>query len=377
MASRLTPKDVERLLQDRSADNRAATAGKIAREFSQDRLSRDERKIAEDIFRVLMRDAEVRVRESLSVHVRESRTLPHDVAVTLAKDVDQVALPMLNFSEVLTEHDLIDIVKSTGSAKQEAVAKRKRVGPKLADALVDSGDEKVVATLVANEGAEIEEGALAKALDRWGESEIVNSPMTHRKSLPISIAERLVFLVSEGLRDHLVTHHDLSPSLAADLVLQSRERATMALLSSDTDALDVAELVQQLHGNGRLTPTILFRATCMGDMAFFEEAIATLAKVPVINTRLLIHDSGKLGLKGIYQKAGLPDTFYEAFRVAVDVCRETSYDGEERDRERYSRRVIERILTQFDDFDSENLEYIVAKLGKLSEVARPLSAVAG
>ena len=56
-------------------------------------------------------------------------------------------------------------------------------------------------------------------------------------------------------------------------------------------------------------------------------------------------------------------------RAAIDVARETEYDGGENDRERYSRRMIERILTQYGDlgveFDSDDLEYLLTKMGQL------------
>lgn len=56
-------------------------------------------------------------------------------------------------------------------------------------------------------------------------------------------------------------------------------------------------------------------------------------------------------------------------RAAMDVARETEYDGGENDRERYSRRMIERILTQYGDlgieFDSDDLEYLLTKMGQL------------
>ena len=52
-------------------------------------------------------------------------------------------------------------------------------------------------------------------------------------------------------------------------------------------------------------------------------------------------------------------------RAAMDVARET-----ENDRERYSRRMIERILTQYGnlgvEFDSDDLEYLLTNMGQLA-----------
>jgi uncharacterized protein (DUF2336 family) len=107
----------------------------------------------------------------------------------------------------------------------------------------------------------------------------------------------------------------------------------------------------------------------MGDLAFFEAALAELSGVSLKNSRTLIHDPGQLGLKRLYDKAGLPSAQFTAVRAAIDATRETEYDGGENDRERYSRRIIERILTQYGDlgveFEADDLEYLLNKMSDL------------
>ncbi len=120
-AERLTRADVERLLTDPSPRTRARTTAKIAAQFDARMLSPAERRVAEDIFRTLVKDAGILVREALAAHLKSTPDLPHDVALALAKDVDSVALPMLKFSEVLTEEDLIEIVRGQEPAKQAAI----------------------------------------------------------------------------------------------------------------------------------------------------------------------------------------------------------------------------------------------------------------
>jgi hypothetical protein len=62
----------------------------------------------------------------------------------------------------------------------------------------------------------------------------------------------------------------------------------------------------------------------------------------------------------------LPANLFPAFRVAFDVARETQYDGGANDRQRFSSRVIERVLTQFEDIGNDNLEYLMKKLRQLA-----------
>ena len=375
MNSGLTNEDVERLTQDRSADVRAETATKVAASLDAS-LTVNERELANDVCRQFVHDAAVEVRAALAESLKQSDAVPHDIAASLAADAAEVALPILQFSQVLTDQDLLEIIGADDPKKQVAIARRETVSADVADALVETHNEDVVAELVANDGAEIREETFEKVLDEFQDSDRVKTPMVYRKRLPMAVAEQLVSLVSERLCDHLMTHHELPESLRTDLLLKTRERAVMTLSSTET----AGELVEALAQNGRLTGSIIIRAICMGDMPFFEFALAHKAEVPIDNARVLIHDEGPLGLKAIYRKAHLSDKFFPIARAAIDVSHETDYDGDDHDRERYCRRMIERVMTQFEEpsanFDQENVEYLLDKINELSAAGASVSVSA-
>lgn len=366
---KLTKEDVSKLLSDPSAETRAEMAAKIARDFDANALSENERRLAEEIFHVMAKDAEVRVREALAQNLKENTGVPHDIALSLAKDVETVALPLLQFSEVLTDEDLIQIVASQSPAKQVAIAKRAQVSEGVSEALVDAGNEEAVTSLVANVGAEISEKSLQKVVDDLGDRETIQDAMVHRPKLPVAVSERLVTVVSEKFLGAMIKRRDLPEDVVTDMIMQARERAVISL-STDSDEADVGALVRQLNENGRLTASIMLRGLCMGDLTFFEAALAERAGVSLANARQLIHDSGSLGLRTICRQAKIPVQQLVAVRAAIDVSEEMEYDGREHDRERYSRRMIERIMTQYDDlgveFESSDLNYLLTKMSELT-----------
>lgn len=361
---RLTRQDVVRLLAEPSADMRAETAVKVGSIFAAGGLSKAERRMAEDIFRAMVQDAEVRVRRALSQTLKESPQVPADVAGALARDVDEVAVPVLEYCASLSDTDLLEIVSGAGEAGQAAVARRSSLSGTVADALAESGSEHVAAALVANDGARLREETLSRLLDKYGDSERVKEPMVHRSSLPLNVAERLVSLVSEGLRHHLVTHHELPPAVASDLLVESRERATVSLLDPTPKAPDVLALVDQLHANGRLTPTLIIRALCMGDLTFFEAALAKRAGIPVANAYTLVHDRGELGLARLFEAADMPPALIHVARMGATIAEEMSATGGD-DRDTFRKVMIERVVTRLDrDLDTDNLDYLIAKLGR-------------
>ena len=364
MTERLTQADVTHLLSNPSPDARANAAAKIAHQFDAGGLNATERELAEQIFRVMMQDAALRVREALSKNLKACGFLSHDVALAMARDVESVAAPILEASDVLTDADLVEIIQSQSAEKQLAISRRSQVSEKVSDALVETGEEAVVASLVRNEGAMLSENTLHKVIDGFGESDLIQGPLVARAQLPVSISERLVTLVSDSLREHLVMHHDLPPYMASDLILQSRERATLGILDGKADESSVEALVQQLHKNDRLTPGIILRAACVGDIDFLVASLAIRVGASFSNAYQLIFDKGALGLQAIYKRSGLPENLYPVFRIAVDVAGDTEYDGGPSDQERYSRRIIERILTQYDDLQGDDIEYLLGRLTK-------------
>nr|WP_240953413.1 DUF2336 domain-containing protein [Sneathiella chinensis] len=289
--------------------------------------------------------------------------LPRDIAKVLASDISDVASPILSFSDALNDEDLLEIISTKSAEHQAAIAGRVVVSEAVSDRLADTGNEQVVATLMENEGARISEKTYEKVLDKYGENEKISTPIAKRKSLPLTVTERLVTLVSDRLREYLVSHHEMSPTVATDLILESREKTMIGLIKGGASHTDLVSLIDQLHENNRLTPTIILRALCVGDIDFFETALAKGAGIAVSNVHMLVNDAGGAGLKQLCKKCKIPGGLVQIMRVAIDVVNELEYDGDPGDRERFRNTVIERVLTHFEDqFDAENVDYLISKM---------------
>lgn len=367
----LAREDVEQLLLNPSASVRADTAAKVAGEMRDGALSKNERVIAEDIFRVMVNDVEVLVRETVSKSILNIPDVSSDIACTLALDEnDSVALPVLEFSNVLTDKDLVKIVNKSRPERRQAIARREEIAEVVSEALVEKGDEDTVVALVSNTGARISAETFDKVVDKFGESERIQYNLVRRESLPLIVAERLVEKVSLNIKDYLVSHHELSPELASDLLLDSRERAMVRLLSDGTNRPDVGELVSQMAANDRLSASLILRALCTGDLTFFEAAMAHKAGISLSNARVLIHDDGELGLQSLYKKADMPDRLFPAFRAAVDIAKISEMERSDSNPDWRQRLIMERVLTQFEqlaEYDSDDVDYLLGRLARTVE----------
>ena len=75
----LSLEDVNRLSLDPSAENKIITVNKLSSLYVQPNLTLRERKLAEDIFRIMVEDVEIKVRQILSDCLKNAKDIPHDV----------------------------------------------------------------------------------------------------------------------------------------------------------------------------------------------------------------------------------------------------------------------------------------------------------
>jgi uncharacterized protein (DUF2336 family) len=375
----LTDADIRTLVKGPTDDERAIIAHKLCRRIdgSAPELTPEEREKAYEIIRIMAADAAELVRRALAVTLRSSTLVPHDVALRLARDVEAVALPILNFSPVFTDDDLSEIVRIGGPIRQVAIASRPMLSEKVTATIVEHGVERAVETACANDNANFAERTLQTVVERFARSEAVLSAVAYRSALPLSVTEKLITVVGDHLRDHLVNHHALSPQTALQIALGTKERATVDLVDQAGRTPDVKAFAAHLNRAGRLSASLLLRALAHGHMSFFEWVMAELTGVPHHRTWLMIHDAGPLGLKAIYERANLPARLYPAFRAGVDTFHSLESDGGVRDAEQFQERMLQRFLTQPKTATREDMDYLLDKLDRVRSRARTAIAKAG
>ena len=374
--SALTEEDIRTLVKGVTADERAAAADKLCRAISSSALSDEDREAAAEILRVMAADTAEMVRRALVLTLKESPLVPRDVALKLARDVETISLPMLGCSPVFLDSDLAEIVRLGGPVRQLAIARRPRLSRTVTDSLAEHGAERAVAAACANDNADFAEDALQRVVARFESHEKVLAAVAYRSVLPLSVSEKLVTLVGDAVRDHLIAHHALSPETALSIAVGAAERATVDLVDQAGRTADVRGFVSHLADSKRLTASLLLRGLAQGHMTFFEWGLAELAGVPHHRTWLMIHDAGQLGLRAIYERAGLPARLLPAFRAGVDTYHAMEFDGGWRDLERFQERMLQRFLTQPQTAAREDVDYLLDKMDQLSREARSDVAVA-
>lgn len=364
----LSRMDVKKLTEEPSPKVRGMLAEKIATDYREQNFSDAESAIANDIFRILLKDVEVRVRKALAEQLAYCPNAPHDIILKLANDEAEVAVHVLEHSTVLTEEDLITIVESTYEVvKLCAIARRETISEDLSGTLLETTNTLVMQNLFRNKGAALSERQMMKAWDKIVATNSLLETLVDHGKLPLIIAEKLFLAVTEEYRVTLNKQYKFSTPIINKATNDVREWELLGITPADDkadpdDELLVEGMVDELYLKGRLTHSLLMRALCVGNLKVFEAGIARMASVPRVNARILLMEATGLGLKAIYQAASMPEGFYDAIRVLLRISLEETEFGRVR-RSDFRKRVIDRIYQEKYNRTVENMEYMLSIIG--------------
>jgi hypothetical protein len=108
---------------------------------------------------------------------------PGNVVVKLANDEIEVAQPLLEFSNVLSDDDLIEIIANQTEEHRVAIAGRTQVPERVGEAIVEHGETASVIKLVRNTNAEIGQQALERLAERAASDAAIAADLRGREDL--------------------------------------------------------------------------------------------------------------------------------------------------------------------------------------------------
>lgn len=328
------------LLLARDADEsvRGDLAAKIARiapgltAQEHDRI----RKMAYETLQTLARDQATRVRQVLAEALKDIADAPAAIIRRLARDAELIVCePILSFSPVLTDEDLIEIIAGAPpEGARGAIARRRGLREKVADALVAADDVAAVAALLGNHSAQIREETLDRIVHRAVDVESWHAPLVRRPALPRKAAVRIARFVADSLIDQLQERHDLSADALEEVRAVVRRRIDEGDLpepktkdksaakkrksiAEDEAAADPMGRARALHKQGRLDEETVAAATRGGNRAFVAAALAVRsALAPTVVDKAFTERSAK-GLAAVTWKAGLSARLAEQIQSKI------------------------------------------------------------
>lgn len=304
------------LLDARGAEARAEIARRTGAAMRAHKSCGDLRG-AEELARQLAQDAVELVREAIAREVARNPYLPEDIAKRIAHDVDNIAVPFLEVTEVFDDEALARLVTTLSEAGRTAVARRDSVSQPLCRRLGEVGAAETARTLAANPGARLGAGDVRHICDRFAETDRVLEAMAERAELPLDVVEALVARVSRKAARKLMARYDM-PDFVAPIVPDA-QAAVMLNTIQNAPSTSLHDYALTLHRRDQLCPRLIVRALRLGVLEFFESAMAVRAGIPLENARRLTREGGAMATAQLSHKAEIPAVMRTEIRDCVEM----------------------------------------------------------
>ncbi len=326
------------------AGERAEATRSLARAWLISDLSEDDRAAAEGALLMLLDDGSPLVREAMAEVFSRSTEAPAAIVQALALDQASVALPVLEHSPLLIDADLVDIVATGNCAMQCAIARRTNLPASVCAAIAEVGTPSAALELIENAHAELAPFSWERIVERHGHLAAIRESMLVLEDLPAATRAALVAKLSDTLAQFVVARNWLSADRADRIASEARERSTVNI-AAHSQGDDIRGLLRHLRATGQLTAGLILRALLSGSLELFHCALSELSGMPRERVAALLHDRGSASVHALLIRAGLPESTFAAFRVALEVNHETGFVDTAQGVVRLRRRMVERVLT--------------------------------
>ena len=313
------------------AADRAKAARALAKAYFRLRPDDPQKQAALHAMIHLLDDPSSAVRFALSESLAEEPSAPRAVVLALAEDQPDIACPVITFSPVLTDMDLVDIAGRGSSMTRGLIAARPELGRGVAAAIAEIGDTAEAVILLENDSADLSRYVLKRLAERHARSCEVRNLLLDREDLPAEARDVLVREISRALAGSLLVQATLSAPRIAYL---TEEAATLATLRLVGNALsnEIPLLVQTMREDGRLTSAFLMHALCSGRIEFFAAAMTDLSGLDDRRVRSIMATGRKHAIRALYESCGLSreisEVFVEATMLWCEKLREVQGGGE-------------------------------------------------
>jgi uncharacterized protein (DUF2336 family) len=327
-----------------SAGERAEATRSLARAWLISDLTEDDRSAAEGALLMLLDDASPLVRQAMAEVFARSSDAPAAIVQALSLDQASVALPVLEHSPLLIDADLVDIIATGNCEMQCAVARRVNLPASVCAAIAEVGSASAALELIENAYAELAPFSWDRIVERHGHLAAIRESMLVLEDLPAATRAALVAKLSDTLTQFVVARNWLSADRAIRVAGEARDRSTVNIAARSRGD-DMRGLVRHLRATGQLTAGLILRALLSGNLELFDHALAELSGLPQSRVFALLHDRGGASLHALLRRAGLPESTFAAFQVALEVNHEAGFVDSADGAARLRRRMVERVLT--------------------------------
>lgn len=289
------------LARDPSEQARVELAGLLADIFlgPQINLGLREQEMANELIDQLLATSTPAIRACLVEKFVDVAKMPARVALRLAREPIDVARSILVSSPHLTDPDLIEVIERQGKDHALAVAERAAISEAVADALVTTGDIRVMQIVAENMGAHLTSQAVDAIADAARYAAALREPILRRPEMNAATAIKMFWWVEQDLRRYAIKRFGIN----AGQIDQALNATITTFLKDNAHDKDNDEVVAQvadwMEKHQVLNAQILPQVLRMGHFRLFHMMLARLLKLSLTLVDTITLQAGGRGLAAI------------------------------------------------------------------------------
>ncbi len=316
-ASRLP--DLITLAREPSSENRRALLRELTNHFfGASPQNEATNELYGDVLSDLTKEMELAVRTELAQRFAGSAEAPRSLIRRLANDEAAVAEVVLKTSDVLTDDDLLGVVRSRGQAHLRAVSARPSVSAAVSDAIVERGDDETLGALLRNDGAVLSRSASETAVERALVNPSLHAATVERSALPIDLLNDMYFVVEARLRQRILQQNAaIDPALIESALAAGRARVATHDGALPADYAESLAYVQEMQAANQLSPQMLARFLRSGSKTSFLIALSQLSDIDFHTASQIVERRELDALAVVCKGADLDRSLFLTYAVVI------------------------------------------------------------
>ena len=288
--------ELEAAIQQKNIGTRAEILRRITDLFvaGSDQFDGEQMSLFDDVITRLLNEIEQSARVAFGERLSAIANAPPNASRTLALDNSiAVAGPVLRRSESLDDDTLVTGAKTKGQEHLLAISQRKQLSENVTDILVERGNQKVVISTAANNGARFSQFGYSTLVSRSESDSELALLVWSRPEIPREYLLTLFETASEAVRLNFETADRSKTDLVRDMIRQAADQIQTQLRDHSPNFSAARANIEQMHKNGELTESRVYEFASRGKFDETAESLSLLADLPIgAVERALVHDTG-------------------------------------------------------------------------------------
>jgi len=188
---------------------------------------------------------------------------------------------------------------------QLAITIRQTISENVSDALVETGNENVIRSLLKNTDAKISRSTMEYLVEQSKRVDTFQEPILRRRDLDPELVKRMFTWVSTVLRQLIVDDWDLDPATVDDLLERATAREVQAAAYDARELSKSQHLAENLDAVGKMTPENMLGVLREGEVALFISMFTKFTALDETFVRRMLFEHGGNALAITCKAAGI------------------------------------------------------------------------